>query len=504
MKNFAKGMIVLLVICMCPLQAFGAVETNASSWAVSSMEKAYEAGLLPQRHLQNAKATMIRSDFCEIIINFCEMATGKRLSAQGETPFGDTSNEDVVIAYELGIIGGVSEGVFSPETGLTREQLAIILARTLSVCGVDLSGREESTPFTDISGLYDASRKNIERLYGAGIISGFDDQTYRPHNRLTTEEAVATFVRAYQFYLLETTGGTTAEPAVPVLEPKGEARDAQTSVNEPGTIYIDGKEISIGMTSDEVRRTWGEPDRVDATVYGQNRYIYINGYKTYFFVTFLEEAVVEIFTPGRSYSYMNISGNGTVADIEDVTRISAIEHSAVIEQGDIFAKIILDYEGLMSGIIIQTAQFANEDFLVSNVTEEMENAFCQGLLDIIQVKRLEQGLPLYVYDELLASVSNAHSEDMVRNNYFAYTGKDGRTPFARIMDNNMTFTTASEVITRQRGDVLRTYQEWVRTAANINSLMNSDMDCIGIGFASRSKVQYVTVDLCGGLKHIEN
>ena len=86
---------------------------------------------------------------------------------------------------------------------------------------------------------------------------------------------------------------------------------------------------------------------------------------------------------------------------------------------------------------------------------------------------------------------------MVKNNYFDYNSLDGTTPFGRFMERGKTFGAASEVIVRQRGDVVNVYQEWLRTAAKYTGLMDVTMAEMGVGVAGKSKILYVTVDLCG-------
>ena len=52
-------------------------------------------------------------------------------------------------AYELGIIGGTDPGIFEPNSTLTREQMAIMVARVMKTCGVDLTEKAKKNPFND-------------------------------------------------------------------------------------------------------------------------------------------------------------------------------------------------------------------------------------------------------------------------------------------------------------------------------------------------------------------
>ena len=194
---------------------------------------------------------------------------------------------------------------------------------------------------------------------------------------------------------------------------------------------------------------------------------------------------------------MSMSGKGTMADIENLAYVSSAEHSGVIYNELSEARVPLDYMGNICGLLLQTKDFVQTKDPMSTLQYTTKGDIEMQLLDLIQVRRTEKGLPLLVWDKKLWDVARAHSEDMTSNNYFDYTGSDGSTPFGRIMERGKEFLTASETIARQRGDVVNIYQEWMRTASKHNGLMDSTMQEVGIGVSSKTKVLHVTVDLCG-------
>ena len=67
------------------------------------------------------------------------------------------------------------------------------------------------------------------------------------------------------------------------------------------------------------------------------------------------------------------------------------------------------------------------------------------------------GLAALTENEGLDQTASAHSTEMVKEKYFDYKSKDGKTPFQRMMENNVQFHTASEVIATTRGDVCLLY-----------------------------------------------
>jgi 2',3'-cyclic-nucleotide 2'-phosphodiesterase (5'-nucleotidase family) len=80
--------------------------------------------------------------------------------------------ENILILAEAGIIEGYPDGTFRPRASVTRGQMASLLARTL-----ELEPAGPPYAFTDIAGSVHAG--NIQALYEAGVIRGFDDGTFR-------------------------------------------------------------------------------------------------------------------------------------------------------------------------------------------------------------------------------------------------------------------------------------------------------------------------------------
>ena len=265
MKRFAAILLAGILSLAVAIPSFAAVNTNADFWAVDSMEYAYEEGLITEAELQKATSPMSREEFCGVIMHFLQAVTGIERTATQASPFSDCDDPMVIAAYEAGIIGGVEPGRFAPDQTLTREQMAIMIARTLKVCSFDLMEGAKEHPFTDTKTLYDSSNDYIDELYGVGIISGYDDGTFGPFRKMTVQEAVISFVRAYRFIM---TG--SADEIVSALAEEDPVREEPVAAvpeeMDMTVVTVDGKEISLGMTAEELEEIWGEPDRIDETL----------------------------------------------------------------------------------------------------------------------------------------------------------------------------------------------------------------------------------------------
>lgn len=87
MKRFAAILLAGIFSVAASVPSFAAPKTNAAAWAVSSMEYAYEKGIVTETELQKATAPMSRKEFCGVVMGFLESVTGEERKATVATPF---------------------------------------------------------------------------------------------------------------------------------------------------------------------------------------------------------------------------------------------------------------------------------------------------------------------------------------------------------------------------------------------------------------------------------
>ena len=104
---------------------------EASTWAQGELARADELGLIPDS-LQGQDLTrpITRAEFAAVSVKVYEnLANGPALPAV-TNPFTDTTDIEVLKAYNAGITNGTGDGTtFSPNALLNREQAATMLAR---------------------------------------------------------------------------------------------------------------------------------------------------------------------------------------------------------------------------------------------------------------------------------------------------------------------------------------------------------------------------------------
>ncbi|MGN1345194.1 MAG: S-layer homology domain-containing protein, partial [Eubacteriales bacterium] len=99
---------------------------------------------------------------------------------------------EISILSDIGVIKGTSEGEFSPDDPVTREQMAALLFRLM--LGRDDAGRVNTTEFTDLYEPY--YNGAISWANAAGYIIGTSRVTFEPRGGITKQDAMTMLVRA--------------------------------------------------------------------------------------------------------------------------------------------------------------------------------------------------------------------------------------------------------------------------------------------------------------------
>ena len=184
----------------------------ASDWAKSELDKADANGLIPNS-LKGADMTkpITREEFAELAVALYEKTTGKTATPAAQNPFTDTTNPQILKAYELGIVKGLSADKFAPKELTNREQVATMLSRAIRVMAPNGDFSTTGAPsFTDQKNVSDWALEHVLFMAKLGIIKGTDGK-FMPkattdteiaagYATTTREQALAMSVRIFEKY----------------------------------------------------------------------------------------------------------------------------------------------------------------------------------------------------------------------------------------------------------------------------------------------------------------
>ena len=104
------------------------------------------------------------------------------------------AKSEITALAERGIIEGTSDTEFSPDANVTRAEFAAMLARAF-----DVSVSEYNNQFTDVYAS-DWFAKEASAMAELGITDGYDDNTFRPYNNITNQEAQKLLVCTFESF----------------------------------------------------------------------------------------------------------------------------------------------------------------------------------------------------------------------------------------------------------------------------------------------------------------
>ncbi len=191
----------------------GSFYAAASEWAKPELQNADDLGLIPDI-LRGADMTkpITREEFCELAVLLYEKTAGITATAVSPNPFTDTTNAQILKAYNLGITTGTSATTFSPKVLINREQCAAMLYRAIKV--ISPNGDYSITGVKDFPDQKNISSWAVEAtkyMFKAGIITGDAKGNFMPkattsaqvaagYGMATREQAIALTVRTYEEY----------------------------------------------------------------------------------------------------------------------------------------------------------------------------------------------------------------------------------------------------------------------------------------------------------------
>ena len=112
------------------------------------------------------------------------------------TTFTDVTESDwyalpVFWAQQNGIVSGTSMTTFSPNTNITREQIAVILCKYAQYKGMNTLTLEQSLHADDADEISDYAVSAMNWAVGKGIITGKSESTLNPKDNATRAEIAA-------------------------------------------------------------------------------------------------------------------------------------------------------------------------------------------------------------------------------------------------------------------------------------------------------------------------
>lgn len=201
-----KKKLIALLLCLCIVAAciptVSADYYNVSDWAKQSVDAMNNLGFLPAS-LRNADMSrnITRGQMCQMaVLVYNDFMGTPGVGPDSKDHFDDTNDSAINYAYEQGIVNGYGDGRFGPNDPLTRQDFFKIIFNLMATAFWDPHTVQMVSldAFADADSVSAYAVNATQAMVTIGVVQG-DGTMLRPKDYTTCEQAIAMFLRAYQY-----------------------------------------------------------------------------------------------------------------------------------------------------------------------------------------------------------------------------------------------------------------------------------------------------------------
>ncbi len=172
-------------------------DVTEGDWFYDAVRYAYETGLMDgvgdSLFAPNSETT--RAQLVTILYRLAGEPEPGGDSGFADVAAGTWYTDAVAWAAENGIVNGVSDTEFVPGDDITREQLAAILYRYAACQGYDVSQRADLSGFGDAESISGYAQEALSWAHAQGLVLGFEDGSLRPQGTASRAQIAAVLMR---------------------------------------------------------------------------------------------------------------------------------------------------------------------------------------------------------------------------------------------------------------------------------------------------------------------
>jgi hypothetical protein len=109
-----------------------------------------------------------------------------------DVPWDHWAFDDILTCLDAGIVGGYPDGTYRPELQITRDQMAVFIARALAGGDAEVPTGPAQASFADVPVDHWAFR-HVEHVHARAVVTGYPDGLYRPEREVNRGQ-MAVFV----------------------------------------------------------------------------------------------------------------------------------------------------------------------------------------------------------------------------------------------------------------------------------------------------------------------
>jgi len=171
-------------------------DVTADFWGYDAISELYSKGIV--KGISETEfapdSSVKREEFVAMLVRAANLKMKEENKEFTDVPGEAWYKEVIDIAFSNGIISGRTDGSFGAGESITRQDIAVIIGNMLEK-GLISEKEDENKSFNDMAVVYDYARSSVERVLKQGIISGYSEGDFRPLNNATRAETAAIIYR---------------------------------------------------------------------------------------------------------------------------------------------------------------------------------------------------------------------------------------------------------------------------------------------------------------------
>ncbi len=186
-KKLSRIVALMLAVIMSfsmllvPVEAASFKDVSNKAWYKAAVdyvaERGWMAGVSSNTFAPNMKVT--RAMFVTVLARYAEAEVDDTVSVFADVPANKWYTGAITWAFNNGLVSGVGDNKFEPDRAITREDMCVIFNAFVNLMGLKLPGNDP-IGFSDISAISSYAKKAALNCTTHGLISGFEDNTFRP------------------------------------------------------------------------------------------------------------------------------------------------------------------------------------------------------------------------------------------------------------------------------------------------------------------------------------
>lgn len=227
-RSFSALICLALLLGLAPAAFAAEKDYRCSPWAAEEMAEAVSLGFLPADLPEDCTQPITRRDYARVALNFVSElqfnfhvggaffteAYCQAKSLKSAAPFADAPEETLTQARSVGLIRGRSETEYDPDSGITRQEAALILRRAYAAYADPDALEAAPAAWADGEKIAAWAREGVDFVTAAGVMQGVGKGRFDPLGAYTVEQCVVTFLRLYKSAPVSRAKGNV-EPLLP-------------------------------------------------------------------------------------------------------------------------------------------------------------------------------------------------------------------------------------------------------------------------------------------------